>query len=305
MDFAECYKKSKTIMMEGALGERLKREYNLTPDKNLALATMVYSPEGRHALKNLWGEYISTARKYGLPFMATTPTRRANKENTAASEYDEKIIVDNMNFLKKIKEESKCDMFAGALVGCKGDAYKGDEILTAEESEAFHSWETGLFRDAGADFLYAGIMPVLSEAVGMARAMEKTDLPYIISFMIKKDGRLIDGSTINEAITAINENTETHPLCCMTNCVHPAVLYEALQTDFNDTPLVRRHFCGIQANTSPLPPEELDGSEKLICSDPETLADEIIRLKNIISLKIIGGCCGTDSTHMEQIAKKI
>ena len=45
--------------------------------------------------------------------------------------------------------------------------------------------------EADVDFLYAGIMPVLSEAAGMARAMSETGLPYIISFTVQQNGSFI------------------------------------------------------------------------------------------------------------------
>lgn len=65
----------------------------------------------------------------------------------------------------------------------------------------FFTDQAGLFCDAGVDFLYAGIMPALPEAAGMARAHgAKPGVPYIISFTIQKDGRLIDGTTIHDAI---------------------------------------------------------------------------------------------------------
>lgn len=66
--------------MEGALGERLKREYHLTFDEHIAMAKLIYQEEGVMALKKLWTEYYEIAKKYKLPFLATTPTRRANKE---------------------------------------------------------------------------------------------------------------------------------------------------------------------------------------------------------------------------------
>lgn len=75
-------------------------------------------------------------------------------------------------------------MYIGGLMGCKGDAYKATDILTMEEARAFHSWSVQLYENAGVDFLFAGIMPALSEAVGMAQAMEETKIPYIISFMM-------------------------------------------------------------------------------------------------------------------------
>ncbi len=80
MDFKTCIENQHSIFMEGALGERLKREYHLNFDKHIALAKLIYDINGRFALKSLWQEYIKIAKKYGLPFLATTPTRRANKE---------------------------------------------------------------------------------------------------------------------------------------------------------------------------------------------------------------------------------
>ena len=89
----------------------------------------------------------------------------------------------------------------------------------------------------------------------------------------------------------------------MTNCIHPDILYKALSHDFNKTSLVQQRFHGIQANTSALSPEKLDNSIELKCSDFTELAQSIQRLTEIISLKIVGGCCGTNGTHMNHIAK--
>lgn len=61
--------------MEGALGERLKREYHLAFDKNVVMAGLVYSENGKNALEELWSGYAEIARRYHLPFLATTPTQ--------------------------------------------------------------------------------------------------------------------------------------------------------------------------------------------------------------------------------------
>lgn len=305
MNFIDCYRQSSTILMEGALGERLKREFGLKVDPTLALATIIYQPNGKKALEKLWREYVKIAEDNNMPFIATTPTRRVNKDRINRSKYCEQIICDNVECLRQIKIKSKTDMFIGGLMGCKGDAYRATEVLTDKESKWFHGFEAELFRSAGVDFLFAGIMPAVSEAIGIAQAMENTGLPYIISFMIRKDGRLIDGTTIHDAISRIDYNTTTKPLCYMTNCVHPTILFNALSMDFNQTDLVKDRFHGIQSNTSSLSPEELDGSIELQCSDCLSLAKETMRLKQLIELKIVGGCCGTDSTHLQAVAKLI
>lgn len=192
MDFQTCFDKSSSILMEGALGERLKREFNIRFDDKVAMAGLVYDYDSRQAMYSIYKEYLKTAEEYEFPFIVTTPTRRANKKRVLESEFTEKIIEDNVRFLQKIKSNAKIDMFVGGLMGCKGDAYKASDVLSIDDAKVFHSWQANLFKESGVDFLFAGIMPALSEATGMAKAMESRELPYIISFMIRDDGRLID-----------------------------------------------------------------------------------------------------------------
>ena len=305
MNFRKCIKQNEKILMEGALGERLKREYRLTFDEYIAMATLLYDKQGAQALTNLWNEYIDIARRYQLPFLAMTPTRRANYERVTCTGGSEQIIMDNVDLLRNIQKDSGIEMYVGGLMGCKGDAYTGEGDLSEKEALEFHRWQAESFHKAGADFLYAGIMPTLPEAAGMAQAMAKTGIPYIISFTIQEDGKLIDGTTIADAIQYIEAVTEKKPVCYMTNCVHPSIVKKALLQPFNQNSIVRERFLGIQANTSPLSYAQLDGSAELKCSEPEDFAKEMMTLTNIGNIKIWGGCCGTDNRHMECLAKML
>lgn len=303
MDFLTCMKTREHIMLEGALGERLKREYGLTFDPYLDMAPLVYSESGRAALMELWKGYMEIAGNHQLPFLATTPTRRTNQERLQKTLYDACIIRENVDFLRSIQKESTNEMYVGALVGCRGDAYTGKGCLSQQEAHEFHKWETGLFAEANVDFLYAALMPTLPEAAGMALACQETGIPYLISFTIQSNGCLVDGTPIAQAIAYIDGLTEMQPACYLTNCVHPAIAMEALLQPFNRCELVRERFLGIQANTARLSYAELDGSPELKTSAPEELAQHIADLGKVCRLKIVGGCCGTDHRHMEEIAK--
>lgn len=303
--FTNCFENHDYILMEGALGERLKREYQLEIDTPVVMGNLVYSQEGRHALKCLWNEYAQIAYQHGLPFIATTPTRRVNSERVAMAGYSEAIIRDNVEYLKAIQEEQKGEMYIGGMLGCKGDAYTGQGCLKEEEAEAFHNWEIEQFVLAGVDFLYAALIPTVEEALGIARAISQYHVPYIISFTIKADGCLIDGTPISKAIDLIDSAVELKPLCYMTNCVHPNIAYTALTCPINDNSLVKQRFLGIQANTSELPYDKLDGSIELKSSSPNYLAECIMKLQSVQKLKIIGGCCGTDNRHMNVIADRL
>lgn len=304
-NFTSCFENHNYILMEGALGERLKREYQLDFDAHVVMGNLVYSQEGRYALKCLWDEYAQVAYNHGLPFIATTPTRRVNKERVAMAGYTEAIIKDNVEYLKSIKEEQKGEMYIGGMLGCKGDAYTGLGCLNAEEAQIFHSWEIEQFVSAGVDFLYAALIPTVEEALGIARAISQYQVPYIISFTIRADGCLIDGTPISKAIDLTDSAAASKPLCYMTNCVHPNIVYQAITSPLNDNTLVKERFMGIQANTSELPYDKLDGSIELKTSSPDYLAECIMRLQSVQRLKIIGGCCGTDNRHMNAIAEKL
>ena len=306
MDFMTCYSKTPSILMEGALGERIKREYGICIDETLGMAGLVYDHGGRTALASIWNEYIGIADEYQMPLLVTTPTRKANRDRVLQSKYDGAIIADNIRMLSDIRQSSgKKDLYVGGLMGCKGDAYTARDALAEENACHFHSWQANLFKEAGADFLMAGIMPTLTEAAGMAKAMGETGIPYIISFMIRKNGKLIDGTTIHDAISQIDNSVSRKPVCYMSNCVHPKVLYEALSFEYNRSSLVKERLCGIQPNTSSLSPEELDGSDELISSDPVELAEDVLKLRDYIQLKIVGGCCGTDASHIREIAGRV
>ncbi len=54
-----------------------------------------------------------------------------------------------------------------------------------------------------------------------------------------------------------------------------------------------------------MPYRELDGSEDLKSSPPRELAGEMMRLRQLLPLKIFGGCCGTDGRHLREIARRI
>ena len=85
----ECFEKAPPSSDGGALGERLKREYGLQFDEQVAMAALVRSSDGRRALSALWREYAAIARQAGVPFLATTP----NRERMARTGFSADLMV--------------------------------------------------------------------------------------------------------------------------------------------------------------------------------------------------------------------
>lgn len=302
--FEKCFNSQSLILTEGAVGQRIEREFMLKPDADVMYAGLIYDTAGRKALTSIYSSYLLLAQQNNLPILLFTNTRRANKDRVLRSKYKNKnLMADYAYFLRELAAQYSCEAYIGGMMGCRGDAYSGNEGMETSEAEEFHLWQMRKFEQASIDFLIAGIMPALAESTGMARVMEKSTLPYIISLMINPGGTLLDGTFIHNAIQHIDGSTNKNPLCYITNCVHPSVLKKALMQKENSTELVRSRFCGIQANAASLAPHELDGSQILKTTLPKELAKEFYMLHDLFPMKIYGGCCGTDESHISELIK--
>ena len=172
-DLVTRFHRGDRFLMEGALGERLKREYGLTPDPNVALAIHSTTPNGQQGLQTIWLEYASIAENCGLPFLATTPTRRANRSRVDAAGMDEQLLRENVRFLRRVLHAHPGAAFLGGMIGCHGDAYTGEGALSQGDAHSFHRWQTEIFGEEQVDFLYGALLPTLPEALGLAKPCKK------------------------------------------------------------------------------------------------------------------------------------
>jgi homocysteine S-methyltransferase len=190
-------------------------------------------------------------------------------------------------------------------MSCRGDAYKPEEAMTERAAVTFHSWQAEALAKAGVDLLLASTLPALSEAIGLARAQAATGLPYLISFVARPEGTLLDGTPIKEAIMSIDTGVTPRPLAYLINCTHASVFRKAMLHESNSSPLMRERVLGLLANTAALTPEELDASSKLVEEEPELFGSSVAALHRDLNMKVLGGCCGTDNRHIECLAQNL
>jgi S-methylmethionine-dependent homocysteine/selenocysteine methylase len=153
--------------------------------------------------------------------------------------------------------------------------------------------------------MLAATLPALSEAIGLATAIARTGSPYIVSFVVRQEGTLLDGTPLNEALAAIEQAVSPGPLAFMANCTHASFLQRALEHPEHSSAHVRERMIGIFANTAALAPEELDNSDHLVEEEPEIFGRTVGGLHSRFGLKILGGCCGTDDRHIRCLAQRL
>ena len=206
-----------------------------------------------------------------------------------------------VRFVAKIRDREEAPgrpIVLSAPIGPEGDAYDPESRMTADEAEAYHSWQAGVLADTAADLVTALTITYVEEAIGIVRAATKHGLPVAVSFTVETDGRLPTGQSLAEAIEQVDAETGAAPAYFMVNCAHPTHFLSVL-----DGPGPWHRVLGIRANASTKSHAELDESEVLDDGDPLELAEEYLAIgERLPHLTVLGGCCGTDHRHVGSVA---
>jgi homocysteine S-methyltransferase len=312
--FREALSREPFILTEGAVIERLGRASSLPLDPHILHARLAADVRGRNVLGGLYRGYLEVGRRHGLPMVLLTPTWRASaarlrRAGFASADFVNRECCDFLAGLVAEYGDYARSVYIGGLMGCIGDAYLPQEALSREEAALAHAPQARALAAAGVDFLLASTLPALSEAVGMAVAMAaaaaEAGLPYLLSFVVRPTGTLLDGTPLHLAVRCIDAEVFPQPLCYLLNCVHPTVYAQAIQAELELDPTLCERVAGVQGNTSCRTPEELDTLAFLDTEEPRSFAAAMLKLHLLYGAKVLGGCCGTDERHINWIAHRM
>lgn len=303
MTLEELMQKYKYILTQAAIDEVLSRSDEVEMHPRLGNALFIYDEKSRRLLTDLYEGFIDLAIKAGVPMLIYTPTWRANPERLEeAGVYSDvnKAAGIYMNELRDAHAGYKDRILIGGDMGCKNDAYRPEEALCKEEAYDFHAWQIERLISGNIDFLAAGPMPAVSEAVGMALAMGKSGLPYTLNFVINREGRMLDGTPLFEGIRKVDEACSVPPHGYVIGCSYPSFF----NPDEFPAPVLSR-VIGFQGNASSLDHSSLDGAETVHADDVSDWGGEMVKLYRKYQIKILGGCCGTRLGHLQYIIDHI
>ncbi len=265
--------------------------------------------EGFGALRRYFRTYAAIAAKYRVGFILESATWRASSDWGAKIGYsadDLKVknqqAIELLNEIRAEYEDANTKFVISGCIGPRGDGYSPSEFMTEEEAERYHKVQIETFSDTNTDMVTAITMTYFEEAVGITRAAKSLGMPVVISFTVETDGKLPSGQSLKDAIQKVDEATSNYPAYYMINCAHPTHFENVL---VENEPWLNR-IRGLRANASALSHAELDEAEELDDGSPSELSSQYKELRNKLSnLNVLGGCCGTDHRHIEEIIKAI
>jgi homocysteine S-methyltransferase len=261
---------------------------------------------GVEALRSYFAPYVAIARERGVGLVLDSPTWRASADWGTKLGYSPDALADVNRRAVALIEEIRADVgdetptVISGSIGPRGDAYRPDDLFSADEAERYHATQLATLADTAADMATAYTLTTAAEAVGIVRAAVGVELPIAVSFTLETDGRLPDGQSLQDAIDEVDVATDGAASYFMINCAHPTHFADALPAQGT----FRERIRGLRANASSKSHAELDESESLDAGDPVSLAAHYQTLRSSLpNLNVIGGCCGTDHRHVAAICE--
>jgi S-methylmethionine-dependent homocysteine/selenocysteine methylase len=272
-----------------------------------AAFVLLINDDGREWLYKYYSTYATIARDNKVGFILESDTWRASSEWGKKLGYSKEVLVDinrkAIELLQDIRteyENEKSKMVISGCIGSRGDGYNPTDRMSEQEAERYHTAQIETFSETQADLVSAFTMTNTAEVIGLTRAAKSASMPVVISFTVETDGKLPSGQTLKEAIEKVDKETNNTPAYYMINCAHPTHFEGALASGESWVQRIR----GIRANASTKSHVELDGCEELDEGNPVELGRQYKELTGRLHhLNVLGGCCGTDHRHVEEICK--
>jgi 5-methyltetrahydrofolate--homocysteine methyltransferase len=175
------------------------------------------------------------------------------------------------------------------------------QVTYAELVDAYQVEAAGLI-DGGVDLL---IIETQFDLLGAKAAMEGVrlasksagvDLPIQVQVTIELTGRMLPGTEIGAALTALGAlRPDVIGLNCATG---PAEMYEPLRHLTRHSPIV------VSAIPNAGLPYVEDGQMKYDLG-PEELADHLSAFTTEFGVGVVGGCCGTTPEHLAAVVDRL
>jgi homocysteine S-methyltransferase len=262
--------------------------------------------KGRAELNAYYESYLAIARQHDRGFILDTATWRASTDWGAMLGYDAAALrkanlraVEFIAGLRRKWERPGLPIILNGVIGPRGDAYQQGQMGVGEAQD-YHGPQIRTFAETELDMITALTLNRIEEAIGITRAAEEAGLPCVISFTVETDGRLVGGMSLQEAIETTDKETDAYPIHYMINCAHPTHFDQLLR---HDKPWIGR-IGGMRANASAKSHAELDESIEVDIGDPVDLGRRYRSLQAAHpSIKVLGGCCGTDQRHLAAICE--
>ena len=122
-------------------------------------------------------------------------------------------------------------MVVSGCVGPRGDGYDPGTVMSADEAQAYHAEQIGVFARSGADMVTAITMTNANEAVGLTRAAQAAACRSRSPSRSRRTGGCRRGRACARRSRRWTVRPKDGPAYYMINCAHPTHFDTTLASD--------------------------------------------------------------------------
>lgn len=226
-----------------------------------------------------------------------TNTFGANSFKLTPHGLGNKVYEINLRGAKLAKTAAKESVLVAGAVGPLGVQIEPLGKLSFDEAkDVFKEQIKGLL-DGGVDLIVLETFALVKELIQAIRAVRElnADIPIVAQVTINESGTLLSGAPLERFI----EKLKDYPVDAVgLNCsVGPKAMLDALENlrSLTDIPISVQPNAGLPQNIS---------GRNIYMTSPEYMAEYAKRFIQT-GANIVGGCCGTNPTHIKAMRKAV
>jgi 5-methyltetrahydrofolate--homocysteine methyltransferase len=282
------------LLADGATGTNYF-EMGLAPGE----APEAWLLEAPEKVKDLHARFIAAGSDVVL-----TNTFGANRFRLKLHGLEERAAELNLvaaRLAREVADASGRDVVVAGSMGPTGELFEPLGALTPEAAVAAFAEQARGLKEGGADVAWIETMSAPEEIEAAARGAIQAGLPFVFTASFDTAGRTMMGLT-PQALTALADALPEKPIAIGANCgIGPGDLVASILSMSDAEAAAGRHDhvfvakgnCGIPT---------LVGGKVHYGGTPEMMAD-YARLALASGARIIGGCCGTSTSHLMAMRK--
>jgi S-methylmethionine-dependent homocysteine/selenocysteine methylase len=290
--FAAFIESTRTVLFPGGMGTELQRRgYKST----LPLWSAAANLDAPALVEQIHADYF-----YAGADIAVTNTFRTTPRTFAKAgreEQAEDALKRAAAITQSAARKAGRGVFVGGSFAPLEDCYRPDLVPSEDDLRREHRQLAAWLAEAGVDFLLPETINAALEGQIMAEAASATGLPFIISFVVDAEGRLLDGAPIADAV---RKTDLPGRVGVSLNC-RPV---DTLETAFHALTEVYDGPVGLYPNGAGHPHGDLGWCFEESTHGINWFVASALRWSEA-GARFIGGCCGTTPAYIRALSREL
>ena len=285
---ASQFEQKNDWILDGAIGTELERRGFPLTSPGWSASAIRNAPK---LLKKIHSDYVDAGAD-----IVTANTFRTHQRNLVGTSWDGESRQLTIEAVQIAREAANGKALVAGSIAPLEDCYSPELTPPPEEIVVEHKAMIAALKEARVDLVLVETQLTIRESTAIAKLLAEADVPFLISFVARRDGTLLSGESLSLAFESVSS---FDPLGYLLNCLPANEVTDCL---ISVSPKFGQRTLGIYANTGR---RDCDGYWETTTAISPAVYAEFIPSWRSLGVTVFGGCCGTTPEHIKLIKKTV